>query len=55
MNLPMYQVRTLIDRCVAELDQLPTRLARADEQPIVLTLELKLDIDQQTTRAFTKR
>ena len=46
------QVRAFIDRLVAEMDRLPTLLAEGTDEPITLTMELVLSIDEERSRAL---
>lgn len=54
VDLPLKQVRTFVDRCVAEFDRIPALLAAPDRERININLTLKLDIDPATSHAFQR-
>lgn len=54
VDKPIQQTRDFIDQCVAEIGGLPDRLAKTDERPIHITLELVLDVDRHIQSEFNR-
>jgi hypothetical protein len=49
-DLPIQQFRNFVTYTVTQLDRVPTLLAEESDEPVVLTLTLKLDMDEDLLR-----